>query len=588
MSNIYNNNKNTLTEVLAGKTGYGLLIERDGHILDKNIPKANMLEDNQEFNKLDSYMLPDEFIVSAVFQKYGVKNANGRIYPEDILKREVDKYINNQIKNRCAIGALDHPSCVPSNYYALTDKGWKKVEDIKFGEKLLTLNEDRKIEVKPILDVISEPYKGEMVSMVGKNLHVMVTPNHKFPVLNCDSSGFNFYTAKEILDKEITNQENCKFLKNGLWEGISENNFILEALEKDEITKLTKKKEQKFYSNQLIIPINLWNEFITYLIVFATFVERKGEKLILFKDKNKEVSFLLDELFNKLPFLYKTKVNKNGNKKYIVSDKRVLKYLEDYDVNVPVDIKNLERKHLSKFLETISLLLQIKYEKKYKKLHNNQLYVQTEKLAFDLDEIIFKLGYNSSLKQHKEGYVLTMGIGETMSLSDDTITLSEKKYDGKVYCFTVENHTFFLKDDKGNTICSGNSSTLSGHDVSHNILNLRWEGRTLVGEMKLHLSPGFRKYGICSTSGDLAANMLMDGIQIGVSSRAVGSVENKLGALIVGNDLELIGWDIVIENSTPGAKIALSMDELQPYMESTSKTGATLNEKLNKIQEILL
>ena len=152
----------------------------------------------------------------------------------------------------------------------------------------------------------------------------------------------------------------------------------------------------------------------------------------------------------------------------------------------------------------------------------------------------------------------------------------------------MENHTFFLKDDKGNTLCSGNSSTLSGHDVSHNILNLRWEGRTLVGEMKLHLSPGFRKYGICSTSGDLAANMLMDGIQIGVSSRAVGSVENKLGALIVGNDLELIGWDIVIENSTPGAKIALSMDDLQPYMETTSKTGTTLNEKLNKIQEILL
>ena len=83
-------------------------------------------------------------------------------------------------------------------------------------------------------------------------------------------------------------------------------------------------------------------------------------------------------------------------------------------------------------------------------------------------------------------------------------------------------------------------SSLSGHDVSHRILDLRWEGRTLVGEMKLHLSPGFKKHGICSSSGDLVASMLLDDICLGVSSRAVGSVEEKLGTLVVGDDLELL------------------------------------------------
>lgn len=132
-------------------------------------------------------------------------------------------------------------------------------------------------------------------------------------------------------------------------------------------------------------------------------------------------------------------------------------------------------------------------------------------------------------------------------------------------------------------------SSLSGHDVSHRILDLRWEGRTLVGEMKLHLSPGYKKHGICSTSGDLVASMLLDDICLGVSSRAVGSVEEKLGTLVVGDDLELVGWDVVVENSTPGAKIASNMGDLQQYIESdiTRNDKTIISEKLQRINKIL-
>lgn len=131
------------------------------------------------------------------------------------------------------------------------------------------------------------------------------------------------------------------------------------------------------------------------------------------------------------------------------------------------------------------------------------------------------------------------------------------------------------------------SSTLSGHDVSHNILDLRWEGRTLVGEMKLHLSPGFKQYGVCSTSGDLAASMILDGIQIGVSSRAVGSVEQKMGVLMVGDDLELVCWDIVLEPSTNNAWIATDARDLQPYIENEIRSGNLMSEKINRIKNIL-
>ena len=48
-------------------------------------------------------------IVQGVLQRAGAKNQNGRIYPKDILMREVKTYKKVQIAERRALGELDHP-----------------------------------------------------------------------------------------------------------------------------------------------------------------------------------------------------------------------------------------------------------------------------------------------------------------------------------------------------------------------------------------------------------------------------------------------------------------------------------------------
>ena len=48
-------------------------------------------------------------IVSGVLQRAGAKNQNGRIYPKDILMREVNEYKKIQVAERRALGELDHP-----------------------------------------------------------------------------------------------------------------------------------------------------------------------------------------------------------------------------------------------------------------------------------------------------------------------------------------------------------------------------------------------------------------------------------------------------------------------------------------------
>ena len=48
-------------------------------------------------------------IVTGVLQRANEKNQNGRVYPESILRREVQKYKGREIKENRAYGELDHP-----------------------------------------------------------------------------------------------------------------------------------------------------------------------------------------------------------------------------------------------------------------------------------------------------------------------------------------------------------------------------------------------------------------------------------------------------------------------------------------------
>jgi hypothetical protein len=47
--------------------------------------------------------------VKGILQRAGVKNQNGRVYPKDVLIRESRKFEENFIKERRALGELDHP-----------------------------------------------------------------------------------------------------------------------------------------------------------------------------------------------------------------------------------------------------------------------------------------------------------------------------------------------------------------------------------------------------------------------------------------------------------------------------------------------
>ena len=47
-------------------------------------------------------------LVKGILQRSGAENQNGRVYPKEVLEREINKY-QTLIKERRALGELDHP-----------------------------------------------------------------------------------------------------------------------------------------------------------------------------------------------------------------------------------------------------------------------------------------------------------------------------------------------------------------------------------------------------------------------------------------------------------------------------------------------
>ena len=72
---------------------------------------ANVLVEYTPFKSIlrESKERPGVFEVEGVMQRAGKQNQNGRVYDLNVLKREVNNYMENFVKAGNAYGELDHP-----------------------------------------------------------------------------------------------------------------------------------------------------------------------------------------------------------------------------------------------------------------------------------------------------------------------------------------------------------------------------------------------------------------------------------------------------------------------------------------------
>lgn len=110
--------------------------------------------------------------------------------------------------------------------------------------------------------------------------------------------------------------------------------------------------------------------------------------------------------------------------------------------------------------------------------------------------------------------------------------------------------TVFIKDRRAmGELDHPESSVVNLKNVSHNVVEMHWQGDDLIGTVEVLTTP----------NGNILRELFRNGIKLGISSRGLGSLKKiSENSAIVGDDFELIAFDFVSNPSTQGAFMAPS------------------------------
>lgn len=118
------------------------------------------------------------------------------------------------------------------------------------------------------------------------------------------------------------------------------------------------------------------------------------------------------------------------------------------------------------------------------------------------------------------------------------------------------------------------SGSINLDRVSHMITSLRQEGKNFIGRAKLMDTP----------CGKIAKNFVDEGVQLGVSTRGFGSLqEGQDGINIVGPDFHLATVDIVADPSGPNCFVQGIMENKEWML----KEGVLVEMQADKIKKIV-
>ena len=126
-----------------------------------------------------------------------------------------------------------------------------------------------------------------------------------------------------------------------------------------------------------------------------------------------------------------------------------------------------------------------------------------------------------------------------------------KNRNGRVYPFSVlekevgrYNESYVVTGRALGELGHPDGPTVNLDRVSHKIVSLKSEGSNFRGKAQILSTP----------MGNIARNLLESGVKLGVSSRGMGSIEEKNGANYVRDDFMLAtAADIVADPSAPDA-----------------------------------
>jgi hypothetical protein len=142
-------------------------------------------------------------------------------------------------------------------------------------------------------------------------------------------------------------------------------------------------------------------------------------------------------------------------------------------------------------------------------------------------------------------------------------------YPARVLQREVKNYTKVVDENRAcGELDHPEDSVVNLKNASHMVTSLWWEGKDLMGKIKVLSTP----------SGKILESLINDGVKLGISSRGLGSVRESQGKTLVEDDFQLICFDIVSEPSTQGAYMMMNESKEKQIWSKADRINRLLND----------
>lgn len=181
------------------------------------------------------------------------------------------------------------------------------------------------------------------------------------------------------------------------------------------------------------------------------------------------------------------------------------------------------------------------------------------------------------LTEAEKRYVKNGGMILTGKLQEAEVQNGNGRiYPRKILEREMKNYTMLIKESRAlGELDHPDDSIINLKNASHMVTDAWWDGNNVMGKVKVLNTP----------SGKILQQLVNDGVKLGISSRALGSVNESEGSTIVQEDLQLICFDFVSEPSTPNAYMGLQEAKDIRIETDIFDKKYKLNRMLNEILE---
>jgi hypothetical protein len=359
-------------------------------------------------------------------------------------------------------------ACYDKDTEVLTKNGWFYFDDVKNNKEveIATYNkETRTIEYQKPIETHQYDFDGEMVTFNGKHIDVCVTPNHMMLAsmrqwnndqLNYGHIGFEKVRADNVI-------ENTKFIVSANWNGeIPEK---LPYKESQYLKHLSLEEYLKFIGFYLSEGgLKIYKDVINGVHVSQSENSPCFEEIkeIIYKVANSK--HVTEHIDNRREF---------ANYQFVINDSDFGREISliygknSGEKKIPKWILNLPKKELSIILDTL-----MKGDGTTRFINGNFKFVYStvsKQLSDDVQEIIFKLGYNPKISLEKlstnnencNDIYRIFWTANNIFNNQECRTIKDRNigrvsYAGIVWCFTVPNG-YFVTRRNGKIGIHGNS-----------------------------------------------------------------------------------------------------------------------------------